>query len=309
MAQYPYSPYQDNKTYSGSGGYPSYPPPQNNNTVKIILIIAGAVIAIAIMVVVAVVILNNNNVTQVTPAATAATATDFTDATRAADTIQKMPDLSGLSKEDAISRLSVLGVTVKEIKETETDKAKPGFVFDQVPVRNADIKAGDEVTLYVAKQKVTQPTTQKVTAATTPATVYMYCTANDFVSLRTGKGTSYTELAKIPRGGSMIYIRPDGNWYYVRYGSLEGYVHGDYVSFNSGDVPAGVTPAPKAYSLVCTANDYVSLRTGPHKSYTELVKIPRGGYMDFLSDNGDGWYYVNYYGKKGYVYSEYVAFR
>ncbi len=256
-AHAPYTPRQGAGGYQpggyrpggGYGGYPPQsPPPQNNNTVKIILIVAGAVIAIALMAVVAYIVLHQPD----DPVNTGGSAARVTTATSpavnntqnsAAATIagQKMPDVTGMSKEDAISRLSAIGVTVKEIKETETDKAKPGFVFDQVPAKDRELMAGEEVTLYVAKQKttvapVTQPAPKPTPAPTVAPPVtnktYLYCNAADYVSLRRGKGVEYDEILRIPSRGKMEYIRTEGEYYYVRYGNSEGYVHGAYVSFD-----------------------------------------------------------------------------
>lgn len=338
MADYHYSPYQDNRNYDANasyrqspGGYgypPQSPPPQDNNTMKIIMIVAGAVIAIAIMVIVGIILMSQNK--QQDQSSASATASGFTGASQPTTAAkQKMPDLKGLAKDDAIARLTAMGVTVKEVKEIETDKARAGFVYDQVPSKNVEIQAGDTVTLYVAKQKsITVPSTAQgataataatsATSATTPTqapTVYLYCIASDFVSLRTGKGTEYTELVKVPSRASMVYLRTDGNWYYVRYGGYEGYVHGDYVSFDA-DTPvhtdSGSNSSPKTYTstLRCIADDYVSLRIGPDKSYSEQVRIPSGATMTFInySDVDSNWYYVQYGNTKGFVYSQYVEF-
>ena len=296
--------------------------PKSNNLVKIMLIIAAAVVLIAVMLTVALWVANRNKgngSTADAPLATAATAQPVTEA------VIRMPDMKGLSQEDGIERLSRLNIKA-EIIEVESDRAKDGYVFNQVPSKDTELHTGETVTLYVAKAKPTQaPTqapTQRVTQPTTaskppvPATRYLFCIAEDYVSLRTGKGVEYKELTKIPRGDSMLYIEPSGNWYYVQYGNLKGYVHGDYVSFDSSaainhsgsNYPANNSPKTYTSTLKCTADDFVSLRTGPNKSYYELAKIPRGYTMTFINYSTNGWYYVQYGNTKGYVYSDYVAF-
>jgi len=296
--------------------------PKSNNLVKIMLIIAAAVVLIAVMLTVALWVANRNKgngSAADAPLATAATAQPVTEA------VIRMPDMKGLSQEDGIERLSRLNIKA-EIIEVESDRAKDGYVFNQVPSKDTELHTGETVTLYVAKAKPTQaPTqapTQRVTQPTTapkppvPATRYLFCIAEDYVSLRTGKGVEYKELTKIPRGDSMLYIEPSGNWYYVQYGNLKGYVHGDYVSFDSSaainhsgsNYPANNSPKTYTSTLKCTADDFVSLRTGPNKSYYELAKIPRGYTMTFINYSSNGWYYVQYGSKKGYVYSDYVVF-
>ena len=59
----------------------------------------------------------------------------------------------------------------------------------------------------------------------------LYCTADDFVSLRISPSAKSTELVKIQRGEKMGYLnKRSGKWLYVQYGSKKGYVYSDYVS-------------------------------------------------------------------------------
>ncbi len=126
-----------------------------------------------------------------------------------------------------------------------------------------------------------------------------YCTAEDFVSLRAKASSSSKELAKIPRGSSMKYMNlQSGKWFYVKYNSLYGYVHGDYIS----------TTYPNDKLLYCTADDFVSLRTKATASSKELAKIPRGSSMRYLNKKSGKWYYVSYGGKSGYVHGNFVSF-
>lgn len=296
--------------------------PKNNNLVKIMLIIAAAVVLIAVMLTVALLITNQNKKNSGTaeaPQVSAATMQPVTEA------VIRMPDMKGISKEDGIEKLAKLNLKT-EIIEVESDKAKDGYVFNQVPVKDTELHAGEIVTLYVAKAKPTQPVTQAPTQRVTqpsaaaptaaPATRYLFCIAEDYVSLRTGKSADYGELTKIPRGDSMLYIETSGSWYYVQYGNLKGYVHGDYVSFDStaainrsgSNYPANNSPKTYTSTLRCTADDFVSLRTGPNKNYYELAKIPRGYTMTFINYSSNGWFYVQYGNTKGYVYSDYVTF-
>ena len=298
--------------------------PKNNNLVKIMLIIAAAVVLIAVMLVVALWVTNRDRQNGSAADAPQAPATTVQPVTEA---LIRMPDMKGISKEDGIEKLAKLNLKT-EIVEVESDKAKEGYVFNQVPSKDAKLRPGETVTLYVAKAKPTQAVTQapiqRVTVQPTQAPVpvpapssrYLFCIAEDYVSLRTGKSAEYRELTKIPRGDSMLYIETSGNWYYVQYGNLKGYVHGDYVSFDSSaainhsgsNYPANNSPKTYTNKLRCTADDFVSLRTGPNKSYYELAKIPRGNTMTFINYSTNGWLYVQYGSQKGYVYSDYVAF-
>ncbi len=127
----------------------------------------------------------------------------------------------------------------------------------------------------------------------------LYCTADDFVSLRVATSASSKELAKIDRGESMKYLSKRGKWYYVKYSSKYGYVYEDYVSFKKPQVISNI--------LYCSADDYVSLRAKASSTSKELARIPRGEKMGYLKKKSGKWYYVQYGSKKGYVYSDYVS--
>ncbi len=50
------------------------------------------------------------------------------------------------------------------------------------------------------------------------------------VNMRSGPGTSYSVLATLPKNTSVTLAGRSGGWYKVRYGSLTGYVSGDYIT-------------------------------------------------------------------------------
>lgn len=148
--------------------------------------------------------------------------------------------------------------------------------------------------------------------AKTYSGTYLYCTADDFVSLRQSASVSSTELAKIPHGNKMTYLNSkSGKWYYVQYNSQKGYVYEDYVTFDGDSLNtksySSSSSDTTASILYCTANDFVSLRKSASVNSTELAKIYRGEKMGYLNKKSGKWYYVQYGTKKGYVYSDYVS--
>lgn len=224
---------------------------------------------------------------------------------------EKMPDLSGLKKEDAVKKLAEMGVVAKTT-DIETDKEKEGCVFSHVPTKGKLLKKGDEVMLYIAKAKPTvkENTASKADSDTASSVTYLYCTAADYVSLRASANADAREIIKIPSGDGMIYQnKKSGKWYYVKYGNHYGFVYEDYVSF---DKNAAINYTPDnpgmGSTLYCTAIDFVALRAGAGTNSTELARIPRGYSMTYLSSYSDKWYYVKYGSQKGYVYSDYVSF-
>ena len=220
----------------------------------------------------------------------------------------KMPDLVGMQKEKAVKKLAEIGLTAT-ITETESDEEKEGCVFSHVPTAGKTVKEGDNVTLYVAKKKTVQSKSSTASSKSSSKTnsrvnnynTYLYCTASDFVALRSDKSVNSTELAKIPRGDSMLYLNEkSGKWYFVQYGSLQGYVYEDYVSYSK--------PSVSNVYLYCCADDFVSLRKSADANSTELARIPRGDSMIYLNVKSGKWYYVRYGSKDGYVYEDYVSY-
>lgn len=331
------NPNNYNNNYPNNGypnnGYPNNGYPNDfstvtsdkNRTIKIVAVIASVTVVIAIGLISFLLIFLNNrgdkgNTSGTVRATQAVTTVDVN-----VEKTVEMPDLTGLSEEDAVNKLTDLGLKA-DIKEVETDEAKEGKVFKHLPSSGKEIDEGEEVTIYVAKAKPTQkPTakaTEKATAAPKPNTssvTYLYCTAADYVSLRSGPGVSYTEYVRIPSRDGMIYLgEKSGIWYKVRYGDYTGYVSGNYVSFDK-NAATNYTPdggssktsrlAGGAKYLYCTASDFVSLRTGPGVSYTELARIPSGNTMIYMGEKSGNWYYVKYGSQYGYVSASWVAFK
>ncbi|MBQ2093413.1 MAG: SH3 domain-containing protein [Ruminococcus sp.] len=308
--------------YPQQGGYMPPQPPGNNNSAKIIaLIISVTAVLIVGLLAFLIIYLNSHNQGAAPVAATEAsyvsTAPEVT-----------VPDLTGMTKERAIKTLSSLNLKA-QIVEEETSEQNAGKVFSHVPKEGTPIRKNDEVTLYVAKAKPTEKATEKATQKETKKTesksdenksssvTYLYCTAADYVSLRSGPGVGYTEYIRVPTRDGMVYLGEKSNgWYKVKYGDYTGYVSGNYVSF---DKNASINYTPdggsanrsyKAYStLYCTASDFVALRSGPGVNYTELARIPHGYTMRYMDSKSGNWYYVYYNGMYGYVSASYVAFQ
>lgn len=300
-------------------------PPQNNNSVKMVAVIAAVTVVIVAAIIVGLFIFMNSGSKKaddkkdaVTTAATTIAITEE----QAEEVTVKLPDLKGLPKDKAADALKKINLK-PDFSEVETAGVKEGYVANQVPAKDSAVAPGSTVTLYIAKKPV--ETTAKPVATAKPeeptrlagGAVYLYCIADDFVSLRSGPSTSYTELIRVPTRQSMVYLgEKSGNWYKVTYGGYTGYVSGNYVSFDpyaaNNHTPDGSgNSSPKTYSgkyLYCTASDFVSLRTGPGVGYTELARIPHGYSMKYLGEKSGNWYYVSYNGKTGYVSASWVTF-
>lgn len=135
----------------------SMPPKKNNNgTIGLIAGISVAVISVCICI--AVLFLTNlNNKSDNTESANTSvaeqtTAELTTNKPAEAVIIEKIvvPDVIGLSKEDAQNELKSNGLDVV-MHETESDTVSSGYVISQSPLQGSELKKGDSVTIYISK--------------------------------------------------------------------------------------------------------------------------------------------------------------
>lgn len=231
----------------------------------------------------------------------------------------KMPDLTGMTKDEAISTLKKLNLSVDSFTETESDDQPAGKVFDQVPQENSEVSDNTKITLYIAKAPATEaPASKKEVQkepdppAETPSSTTIYCIANSYVAVHTSANTSSSTVGKLWIKCSAKATKHSSGWYYIDDGYVKGYVSDEYVSTSSAMVPQYTDPI-----YVNSGVDFLALRASASENSTELARIPAGTELSFTGtsvDNGyvdsDGyhvrWVKVMYNGKQGYVYDKYV---
>lgn len=222
---------------------------------------------------------------------------------------KRMPDLIGLTKEDAISKLSEMGIGVKDIITTETDSAEPGYVFNQSPSKNQELTSGVDVTIYVAVEKTTQPPTETQPATETQPSpsspgygATLYVTADEGAVLWAEPSRTGTQLATVRRGDAVTYLETSGEFFYVSYRGIKGYIPADNLSEVRGDLTLSTagTDLRSGDSLYCITGEGAKLRSDTSIFSSELATVSRGDRVSYLGQSGD-WYYVSYNGKDGYV--------
>ena len=217
--------------------------------------------------------------------------------------MQKIPNLTGMTKEEAINTLSKMGLSVDNFIETETEKQSAGKVFDQVPKSNTEVPSGTAITQNQDQHQ-----------DYTPSSGVLYCTARSYVVVHRSAGTGSAELGKIWKGASVKNLGYSSGWYYIDDGSVRGYVSADYVSSSASDIPSSTDPI---YVDDDIDDGFLALRASASENSTKLLEIPTGATITYLGtaqDNGyvrsDGyhvrWAKVRYNGKEGYVYDLYV---
>ncbi len=125
----------------------------------------------------------------------------------------------------------------------------------------------------------------------------------DGLRVRSGPGTTHSQVASIAGGSTTKYdiLGKDADtatWYQIRFsGSLDGWVHGDYVQFHGDLIGLGVTWVPQL-SLKATAANGLAIRSGPGATHDQTGYIAAGSTdrYDILGQDADtpAWYQVRH---------------
>ncbi len=132
------------------------------------------------------------------------------------------------------------------------------------------------------------------------------------VNFRTGPGTHYSSMGKLPSGVQLeILTIPDkvdsDHWYYVRYNGKSGYIQAPYIQVLGQHVP---DPTPGVSIGVTTSTSGVKFRTGPGLSYSYYGKLSEGTVVELLSIpttiDEEHWYKVRYNNRTGYIQAPFI---
>lgn len=124
---------------------------------------------------------------------------------------------------------------------------------------------------------------------------YRLATAQNGLNLRSGAGTSYGIILKIPYKAKVELIQAGTSWSKVRYAGESGYVSSAYL---------GPVDSPASYPIYLTTAS-VNFRSGPGSSYLSYALLPRGTKVQYIS--GGTWSKVIHNGKTGYIHSSYLS--
>ena len=119
------------------------------------------------------------------------------------------------------------------------------------------------------------------------------------LNLRSGASAGYSIITSAPRGAAVIILESAGNnWYKVNYRGSIGYMSGDYLKLT--------TSVDGTFGTGTINGSSVRFRSAPSLSAGILGTYNTGTKMTVVGVSGD-WYKVNYNGKVGYVYSQYLT--
>ncbi|NLI61700.1 MAG: SH3 domain-containing protein, partial [Clostridiales bacterium] len=139
------------------------------------------------------------------------------------------------------------------------------------------------------------------------------------LNVRKGPGTNNARVASLSKGTRVEILDRSGAWYKIKYGSIQGYVHGDYIVLEgkggSSSPPPGqdqnsgkTDPAPppsddKRYGIVTASS--LNVRSGPSTKNHKVGMVAKGKRLTILGTQGS-WYRISFNGKDAYVHSNYV---
>ncbi len=178
-----------------------------------------------------------------------------------------------------------------------------------------------------AAQTVTSGQTESTetqTAAASPAEqmfVGYVAVSSGSLRLRSEPNDNSEQLAAIPAGTQLdIYASGVNGWYKVSYDGKTGYVSAKYIrEIGDGDTPAQTTAQTAQTVQTETAKPKllfagfadggeagVELLREPKAGAKTIGMIPNGTYVEFCDSGNDGWYFVHFNGRDGYVEAKYA---
>jgi len=133
------------------------------------------------------------------------------------------------------------------------------------------------------------------------------------VNFRSGPGTSFSSYGGIAKGTEVLLYGTENGWYKIKLSDgMVGYVSGKYITViesytngsNSGSDNGSTGTSGSAIGKGVTTGA-VYFRTGPSTSDRKIAKLSKDAEVTLYSLL-NGWYEVDYNGKRGYLYAHYV---
>ena len=127
---------------------------------------------------------------------------------------------------------------------------------------------------------------------------------DDWVSMRSGPSTSSKRIARIPAGTVVYDCYPDENGFiWCNLGGLCGYISSDYLAAHDKDNVPGYGEDDM---LVTNCEKWVSMRSRPTSSSTQIAKVPRDAVVTECEKAENGYIRCTYKGQTGYISEDYL---
>ncbi|MCK5129880.1 MAG: SH3 domain-containing protein [Clostridiales bacterium] len=139
--------------------------------------------------------------------------------------------------------------------------------------------------------------------------------------IRSGPGTINPIIGYVPNGGRVdIFDQRSDGWLKIKYNSINGYIHGSYVTIDeptpteptvTATPEPTATPDPELIDKTAKVNgdgSTVAMYESADADSTVLVYIPDESIIHVTSKTFDGWYLSEYDSLSGYILESKVAF-
>lgn len=123
------------------------------------------------------------------------------------------------------------------------------------------------------------------------------------LNVRSGAGTSYSKVGEIAKGTKVTLLEKSGSWYKIKYGTLTGWVSGDYLNVALNSSSSGGSSSTTKTGTV-TANS-LNVRSGAGTNYSKVGALSKGTTVTILSTSGS-WYKIKSGSITGWVSTEYI---
>ena len=189
--------------------------------------------------------------------------------------------------------------------------AHSSYLSEEEPVsssKNNDLNKNAEIEKKKAEAEKKKAEAERKKAEskpenTTVIATYYVVECDESITLRKTPSVYGTEITQIPLGASVGYIESSENGYYkVNYNGRIGYALSSYLSRSAPEVKEPSYTTGKVVNCdVC-----ITLRETPSTLGNEIMQIPLGDYVTYISKAENGFYCVEYNGYRGFVLSSYI---
>lgn len=132
---------------------------------------------------------------------------------------------------------------------------------------------------------------------------YKVATKDDPLGIRIEAEQNAQRVGEIPEGTEIEVLAFYGDWGYVKYDGVSGWVSSKYLEFVSASDETAKHTSGKY--KIATQNDPLGIRTKPEQDAERNGEIPKGEEVEILAVYGD-WGYVKHDGKNGWISFDYL---
>ena len=137
----------------------------------------------------------------------------------------------------------------------------------------------------------------------------------DVLNVRSGGSLSSPKINSLKQNAKVEILSEEGDWYYVKSGSVKGYVFNEYIKLsgatasNASAVSSSSSNPVKGNIFKCNVNS-LNVRKSPTTSSARVGALVKGNTVTFVEVASDpNWYKVTTSkGVTGYVYKDYVTY-